>query len=416
MQPESIPGTRRAQPKIILFGHFGGLNTGNEGTLIAILTRLRSLYPAGEFCCICTGPQSVTLRHGIDAVPISTRSVRIWDRRRPLHIRLATFPVAVAAEIGEWLRAFRTLEGSTMLIVPGGGMLTDAYGVQGWGPYNITKWSVAAKLRGCKVFLVSVGAGPIYTRPGRLFVRSALALADYKSLRDRASLLYLESIGFRGSDARVYPDLVFSLLPHDFLSPDVGSEQSGRRIVGVGLMRYQGRYSAKYPSAETVSEYFNVLSTFVEWLLARDYDVRLLLGDADPEVVEDFTSLLRERVEPYSPERVSYRPAETVGQILSALAATDVVVATRFHNVLMAVLLNKPVLAISHHHKCESLMSEMGLSEYSQDIHHMDAPKLIRQFQDLERDRTEVKERIRERVEAHQEALDEQYAALFGAR
>ena len=215
---EVVHGAGTPAVKINFFGHFGSLNTGNESTLIAILTRLRSLYPGGEFCCICTGPQSVTLRDGIDAIPISTRTHRIWDRERPLRRRLAKFPAAIAAEIGQWVRAFRTLEGSAMLIVPGGGMLTDAYGPQSWAPYNLTKWSVAAKLRGCKVFFVSVGAGPLYTRSGRLWARSALALADYKSFRDRASLLYLEGIGFRDEDVPVYPDLVFSLLPDEFLS------------------------------------------------------------------------------------------------------------------------------------------------------------------------------------------------------
>ena len=33
--------------KISFFGHFGTLNTGNESTLIAILTRLRAIFPDG---------------------------------------------------------------------------------------------------------------------------------------------------------------------------------------------------------------------------------------------------------------------------------------------------------------------------------------------------------------------------------
>ena len=112
----------------------------------------------------------------------------MWDRERPIYVRLAMAPVGIAAEFGQWIRAFRMLKGSTMLIVPGTGLLTDAYGLLGWGPYNIMKWSVAARLRGCKVLFVSVGAGPLYSRAGRLFVKSALALADYRSFRDRSSV------------------------------------------------------------------------------------------------------------------------------------------------------------------------------------------------------------------------------------
>ena len=100
-------------------------------------------------------------------------------------------------------------------------------------------------------------------------------------------------------------------------------------------------------------------------------------------------------------------------QILSELAATDIVVATRFHNALLALLLNKPVIAISFHHKCAALMSGMGLSEYCHDIHEMDAEMLIDQFQELERKTENVKCIVRQGVEECRKALDEQYDLLF---
>jgi len=77
------------------------------------------------------------------------------------------------------------------------------------------------------------------------------------------------------------------------------------------------------------------------------------------------------------------------------------------------LLSNKPVVAISFHHKCESLMSQMGLSEYCHDINHMDADTLIRQFEQLVRNADDVKNTIRRGVEASRRALDEQYDLLF---
>jgi polysaccharide pyruvyl transferase WcaK-like protein len=409
--PEAVDEATRAGVTINFFGHFGTPNTGNESTLIAIQTRLRELLPDAEFCCICTRPQSVMLRDGIDAVPITTRTVRLWDRDRPLHARLATAPFGIAAELGQWIRAFRILKGSAMLIVPGTGLLTDAY-VEDWRPYNVTKWSVAARLRGCKVLFVSVGAGPLYSREGRLFAKLALTLASYRSFRDQSSVSYLERIGFREEHSHIYPDLAFSL-PDDLLIRSARPER-GRRVVGLGLMEYAGRYSVEDPNAETSSAYLEALIDLVEWLLDRDYDVRLMLGDGDTMVIDEFTALLRERVETYSPEHVSYRQVDTVEEILSEIGATDIVVATRFHNVLLSLLLNKPVIAISFHHKCTSLMNEMGLAEYCHDIGHMNGRKLIEQFQDLEKHSTEVKASIRESVAAQRRALDEQYTLLFG--
>ena len=132
-------------------------------------------------------------------------------------------------------------------------------------------------------------------------------------------------------------------------------------------------------------------------------------------MIEEFKSLLRERLGDYDEGRVLYQPIDSVEQILSQLAATDVVVATRFHNVLLALLLNKPVIAISFHHKCSSLMNEMGLSEYCHDINQMDPDELIKQFLDLEKNGDDVKRAISQRVEESRKSLDEQYDLLFKA-
>jgi polysaccharide pyruvyl transferase WcaK-like protein len=225
---------------------------------------------------------------------------------------------------------------------------------------------------------------------------------------------YVEEIGLCAKHDRVYPDLVFSL-PKSVMPHDEDRERC-KRVVGIGLMEYAGRYSAANPSGEIYTAYLECLVIFVEWLLVNNYDIRLLIGDAcDTPVIEEFESLLNRRLELFDEKRVINEPTLSVEQLLSQIAATDVVVATRFHNILLALLLNKPVIAISFHHKCSSLMSKMGLSEYCHDINHMNAGRLVKQFQDLERNAEKLKPLIRQRVEQSRKALDEQYNLIFGS-
>jgi polysaccharide pyruvyl transferase WcaK-like protein len=99
--------------------------------------------------------------------------------------------------------------------------------------------------------------------------------------------------------------------------------------------------------------------------------------------------------------------------LLAQLAATDFVVATRFHNVLLALALNKPVICISFHQKCASLMQSMGLQEYWQDIKELNAEKLIEQFCQLQKNAGSLKHLIREKVAGCRKALDEQYSLIF---
>jgi polysaccharide pyruvyl transferase WcaK-like protein len=398
--------------RICFYGHFGSPNFGNESTLLAILSQLRRLLPEAKVVCACTAPETLVETREIEAVPICRKLLKRWNPRTLLTAWLRRVLVGLPSEFWRGLDAFKTLNGTDMLIIPGTGLLTDAFGLMAWGPYNLFKWSLIAKICRCKVLFVSVGVGPVYSALGKYFVKSALSLADYRSYRDNASLEYLKRIGFTTNSDGIYPDLAFSL-PQAVL-PRHGDKRGKRSIVGLGLMVHGAMYRAVGPASVAYSAYLECLVAFVRWLLARDYDVRLLIGEvSDSGASDEFKSLLKTSLGTYDEGRIIDQPALSVEQLLPQIAATDIVVATRFHNVLMALLLNKPVISISFHHKCTSLMSEMGLSEYCHDINDMHADRLIEQFQDVERNAEKLKTVIRQKVEQSRKALDEQYNLIF---
>jgi polysaccharide pyruvyl transferase WcaK-like protein len=405
-------GTKRHGTRVAFLGHFGRDNIGNESTLQSILYQLGRRVPDAEFACICTGPAATATTHNIRALPISRPLFKAQTLHNGVVKLLRSLFIGVPSELYRWLEAFMTLKGTDVFIVPGTGLLTDAYGVRGWGPYSTFKWSVVAKLRGCKLLFISVGAGPIYSRFSKFFVKTALGLADFRSYRDVLSLRYLESIGFVPTNDQVYPDLVFSF-PQNVI-PHENNSNKTKCVVGLGLMEYAGRYSVANPSSTTYRNYLENLVIFASWLLSRGYDVRLLIGDScDRAVVEEFRGLLNEQLSVHDSGRIIDEPAASVEQLLSQLASTDMVVATRFHNVLLALLLHKPVMSISFHHKCVSLMSQMGLSEYCQDINDLKADRLIEQFCHLEKNAGSLGPMIRQKVEACRKALDEQYHLIL---
>ena len=394
---------------IVVFGHFGAGNFGNEGTLQAMLYNLRRLNPEAELSCICTVPERVAADYQISARLISETVVGPWRWRNPVVRWVRKLLIGVPSEAYRWFKAFTMLSHTDVFIVPGTGLLTDAYSLLGWGPYSTFKWCVIAKLCRCKLLFVSVGAGPLYSRRGRFFIKTALNLADFRSYRDASTQRYLESIGFRTTHDNVFPDLAFSLPEWHF-----NSSQSARRpIVGIGLMEYAGRYSVEKPTNAVPSAYMENLVAFGEWLLEHGYDLRLLIGDlVDTGVKREFKSLLM-RSGAYGKERIIEGTIESTEELLSQLEATDFIVATRFHNVLLSLLLNKPTIAISFHHKCSSLMSQMGLTEYCLDINHLQADVLINQFRRLEENATILKATIAEKVKGCRDALDEQYAVIL---
>ncbi len=304
------------------------------------------------------------------------------------------------------------MRGTDALVIPGTGVLYDTDGLLGWGPYDMFRWSVAAKLCRCRLLFVSVGAGPLDSRAGRFLVKAALSLADFRSYRDESTARYLEGIGFRTRNDRIYPDLVFSL-PEGVIPTD--RDRAGRRpVVGLGLMKASGKHVVQRTTSAGYSPYLESLAEFTEWLLSHDYDVRLLFGDiVDMPVRGEFRALLTKRSAAYGEERIIDEPIASVDDLLKQLAATDVLVATRFHNVLLALLLNKPVIALSYHHKCVSLMIQMGLSDYCHGVNHFTSGWLIEQFSQLQRDADSLKQTIAARVGSCRDMLDEQYSIIL---
>ena len=402
------------QKRIAFFGHFNLTNFGNDCSLQAALYNLRCFEPEAEVTCITTGPEVAKATYKIDAVPVAETFVKSWRPRNPLLKVMRRLFVGIPSEPCRWVKAVSRLRHTDMLIVPGTGLLSDAYGLFDWGPYTLFKWSLIAKICRCKLLFVSVGAGPIHGRLGLWLVKSTLSLADFRSYRDDSTKQYLKSIGFRADNDRVYPDLAFSLPENP-----VGLQRENRNhrtTVGLGLMVDSANYGTYRNNHHVYQDYLATLVKFSEWSLAKGNDLRLLIGDlADVPTKEEFRRLLRERPSDRDEGHIIDEQIRCPEDLIRQIEATDIVVATRFHNVLLALLCCKPVIAISFHAKCYSLMSEMGMSAYCIDINSLKDDTLIEKFCDLETNASELKARIRRKVREFRSALDEQYRHIFGS-
>jgi polysaccharide pyruvyl transferase WcaK-like protein len=404
---------RAGKPKrIAIFGHFDGTNLGNESTLQAILHHLRRIQPDAEVTCICTGPQKTAATYHIAAVPIARTYVKSWVPRSPL----GKIARQICVGIGEplrWVEGVVTLWGTDILIIPGTGLLTDAYGLMYWGPYGLFRWSLIAKICRCRLAFVSVGAGPIYGAVGKFFVKSVLSIADFRSYRDESSAHYLQSIGISADRDRIFPDLAFSL-PKETILPRDSTIEAGA-TVGLGMMQWADKYS-KYGSSDAAAEmtYLQAFAKTARWLLGRGYNIRLLIGDfADVRAKAVFLQLLAQDPAIDIRHRIIDEPIRSVEDLLSQIAATDAVVATRFHNTLLALFCEKPVISISFHNKCDSLMAAMGMSDYCLDSKDLKPDKLIQTFCRLEVNADALKPLIRERVKRFRDALDDQYQLIL---
>jgi polysaccharide pyruvyl transferase WcaK-like protein len=400
--------TERPPGKISLFGMFGVGNLGNEATLQAMLHNVRRFLPNAEVSCICAGPEAAAQNYSIPAYLIREFPLPPLNSQKLRLLRKIVF--AIPLELYRWLMVARRLKRTDMLVMTGTGMLSDL-GIHPLGlHYDILRWSVVAKLCRCKLTFVSVGAGPIRHPLSRFFVKLALGMANYRSFRDSFSRTYVEGLGISTGN-KLYPDLAFSL-PKDVATHDRPSE-SCRPVIGVGLITHELRRDTSEKDDAIYRDYIINMSAFVGWLVAHKFIVRLLIGDVeyDSRARQDLKSSL-ERSGLMGPDIID-EPAQSAGELLSQLVRTDIVVASRFHNVLLALMLNKPVIAISFHEKVDSLMRAMGLTRFCHDIEHIDVDALIEQLSFVEEHIESIRCDLDRTTEVYRKALDEQYDAIF---
>lgn len=396
--------------KVIVFGLFGSGNLGNEATLHAMLYNLRKYMQEAEFRCACSGPAETSAAHKILSFPI--REGRFPETKNALVRRLARLVFALPIELFRWFKVISRLRGSDVLVMTGTGMLMDLGHSPLGLPYDVWRWSAAAKLCRCKLLYVSVGVGPIRHPLSRFFITHAMGLAEYRSYRDASSCSYMERIGFAKNGDKIFPDLAYSL-PRAML-PLSADYRAQRPVVGFGLITHSIRRATARNDEMLYQDYLGKVARFVRWLVEHGYKVRLLIGDVayDERARLDLRALLERDGCKYEGAQILDEPAHSVDELLSQIVATDVVIASRFHNVLLALMLDKPVVAISFHEKVESLMSAMGLADFCQDIEDINLEKLKKQFTAAKRNAQPLKLQIQRKTEDYRRALERQYENL----
>ena len=395
------------QTKIALLHHTGGGNLGDDAILDAVICNIRRRRPEADITVISMNPGDTARRHFVASHPLRRHTwgtgygsvkmesaqakpvglFRWFETTRNPAIRL---PRAAFGELQFLLASLRILRDFDVLIFGGGGQLTERSGPWGF-PYAIFTWVSMAKVSRIPCIFLNVGAGPLNHLLSKFFVRRALYCADYVSFRDEQSKDLAVDIGFTGK-SHVFPDNVYSL---DLFLPSVSVDRGGQPIVGIAPMPYPFCDPREHSSdlRAAYEDFIGKLSIFASSLVRQSFALRLFGSDngADPSSIEDLRLSLRDHHAISTP---AYEPIDTVGELLIRMMEMHYVVTCRFHGVVFAHLLNKPVLAISHHPKVANLMKALGLSKYCVDIRTFGPSQLADTFASLVADSDVVKKRM----------------------
>lgn len=388
-------------PRIALLGQFGVGNFGNDGSLEAMIRTLARICPEAELTVICTEPEVVAETFGVKTIKLTRPDIALpWLERA--NRLLGRLPYKLYGPV----RAFRKLAGFDIVVLPGTGAFDD-FGDTPFGmPYVFFKWMAMARLRGCAVAFVSIGAGPAYHRLSRSFFSGASRCATYRSFRDGISRDFVSSLGVDTGCDQVFPDLAFGLP----VAPPLKRDATAPLTVGLGVMNYRGRTGE---GTQIYDGYIAKLARFAEYALGRGFAVRLMLGqDNDHVAVVDLTARLRLSLSEAQLARVLYEPSSSLHDVMAQMQATDVIVATRFHNVVCALRVGMPLISLGYLEKHDVLAADVGLADYCTDVEQFEVEWLISRLERLLEEREARAAQVRATVERYLDELSAQETML----
>ena len=364
-------------PRVAVFGLFGRTNLGNEATLAAFLHNLRCRLPDVAVTCIAPRDSRVSAMHGlplIDLEPLPIRQMLWRVPRLPLR-PWVTAAVQLLSEPRRRRAAINQLSGFDALVIPGTGVLDD-FGQRALDlPHHLLRWCEAARRANIPTLFLSVGAERLNGRLMRHFLRNALNTSAYRSYRDEASRRHAADAGVTVDADAVYPDLAFSL-PLDAWHPLPPIEWPPRRV-GLGVMGYYGWNKTGSDAKAIYETYLEKVKRSITWLLGHGYSVRLLTGDtfAEERPIRDLVATFG--------ANVVVEPIASFQDLISQILQTDIVIGSRFHNVLLALLLERPVISIGYSLKTRALLETFGVSPLGKPIETFEVDWLQAQFDGL---------------------------------
>jgi polysaccharide pyruvyl transferase WcaK-like protein len=431
-----IDRAMRADAKIGLLHHVGGGNLGDGATLEAVAENIKRRRPNAEIVAFSMNPDDTERQHGIKSYALrrngwgigykstgvgAKAKVKALTRkyRAVFYVLKATsaairLPIGVFGELSFLISARRIVKSVDLLIISGGGQLTEKDGPWGF-PYTIFKWIILARSAGVNSLFLNVGAGPLSQPLSKFFARWALLSADYVSLRDNKSRTLVQEIGFTGA-SRVCPDSAYGLEIAPMQTS--GRERSSQSTVGLAPMPYPEFDPTGYLAERNqvlYEAFIGKLASFASWLVSRSYALALFGTDigVDPQAIADLERTLQAH-HGIPPALSGFNHSiASVHDLLAKMSGMDYVVTCRFHGVIFAHLLNKPVLAIAHHPKITELMAALDLSEYCVDIKDFSANLLADRFASMVNNTEEIKSRMAAKLTGNRQLLRNQFDELF---
>jgi polysaccharide pyruvyl transferase WcaK-like protein len=388
-------GSPSSSPRIALLDSYLGNNLGDASIQDAMVANIGVRLPKAQFYGITLNSQNFVDQHGVGAFPLVARYLPSYGMSsnryaenateaesstktvcgRAIKSALKKVPIlhqclptlaTIPREIIHIIGGYYFLRGKDLLVVSGGGQLSEEWG-GAWGhPFALFKWAVLARIARVPYAVVSVGAGTVRSQAGRLFVSTALRMASYRSYRDKNTREIVTALLGQVTADPVVPDLAFSL-PSSQIPRPIGIRDSARgKIIAISPISYAKPGYWSFEDGPLYDRYVDEMARVISRLLERGCFLILVCSSLghDETVIPDLLSHLDDEAKRRIDRQVSIPKIGIWKNLVAILRDVDLLIASRLHSTILGFMSETPTLAISFDPKVNWVMEDLGQTDY----------------------------------------------------
>lgn len=342
-----------------LLGLYASRNLGDAAIQLAVIANLRRLIPGAEFVGICPDPQDTRQTFGIDAVDFAGRAEPPPPATAGRVASLVPWRIRqTVRRLSELPGVRRCLSKLDLLVLSGGGQLDEFWGGAWNHPAQLYAWTHLARRRGVPCASLGLGLDVLESRSARYLCVSALRACNIRTFRDTGTAAAMVSFGLR-APYTVIPDLAFGLeLP---VATPEAPRSAPTPLIGVATISQKALAGR---SAERHDAYLSELAAACATWLRQGARLRFVCSQPpmDRPVVDGIVSRLGADL---APDRWEIAETPTVEAYLHAVRGLDFLIASRLHGLILALLVQCPVIAVAGNRKVAQLMRDVQLEQWN---------------------------------------------------
>lgn len=309
--------------KVVLFGSFGGWNSGDEAILESVERLLGWSVSSSD-------------------VELKERSAVICFRMRPGFAQIyqkRRRQVVYARELWKIAGLLRTRQ----LIIGGGQIITGDRSYKGL--LFLLLLTTLARLLGRPAVMVGIGVEGVHRKLAKWLCRCIVANVSVLNCRDAYSQKMLLDAGCSEHRLRLMADVVLS----GVIARDTNKGLFQRPTIAIGLHHANRRKYATGDDFVLLSE--TLVNTFPE------YEVVFVSNDCRDGFDEELLRQLRGRIQH---DRIRFQSFDTVENVVSAYASAKCVISVRMHPLILGLIHSVPVVGVGRSNKVKQLADRVG--------------------------------------------------------